>query len=83
MIAAANALPWHNAGTFFARVGQTVESPSSPMTFKLWILSGGLLAFAAAGTALGMVRARSKRFTTDQLSRDWLAQARAREEHPW
>ena len=53
------------------------------MTLKLWILAGGLLAFAAAGTAIGMVRARAKRFTTDQLSGDWLAQARAREEHQW
>ena len=52
------------------------------MTVKLWILAGGLLAFAAAGTALR--RARAKRFTySDQLSSDWLSQARAREEHPW
>lgn len=55
------------------------------MTLKLWILAGGLLAFAAAGTAFRVARARSKRFTSDhdQLSGDWLAQARAREEHPW
>lgn len=53
------------------------------MTFNLWILAGGLLAFAAAGTAIRITRARAKRFTTDQLSGDWLAQARAREEHPW
>jgi len=53
------------------------------MTFKLWILAGGLLAFAAAGTAIRRARAR-KRFTfTEQLSSDWLSQARAREEHPW
>jgi hypothetical protein len=53
------------------------------MALNLWILAGGLLAFAAAGTAIRLVRARSKRFTIDQLSGDWLAQARAREEHPW
>jgi len=52
------------------------------MSGKLWILAGGLLAFAAAG-ALRLARAR-KRFTyTDQLSTDWLSQARAREEQPW
>ena len=54
------------------------------MTFKLWILAGGLLALAAASTAIRRARARSKRFTfTEQLSSDWLSQARAREEHPW
>jgi hypothetical protein len=53
------------------------------MTIKLWILAGGLLAFAA-GTAIRWSRARTKRFThTDQLSSDWLSQTRAREEHPW
>jgi hypothetical protein len=54
------------------------------MTVKLWILAGGLLAFAAAGTAIRRARARTKKFRyTDQLSTDWLSQARAREEHPW
>jgi len=53
------------------------------MTLKLWILAGGLLAFAAAGTAIRRARGRSKREINDQLSGDWLAQARAREEHPW
>ena len=53
------------------------------MTLKLWILAGGLLAFAAAGSVLRASRSRSKRFTADQLSGDWLAQARAREEHEW
>lgn len=52
------------------------------MTLRLWILAGGLLAFAAASAALRLTRGRSKRVTTDQLSGDWLAQARAREEHP-
>lgn len=53
------------------------------MTLTLWLLAGGLMVFAAAGTAIRMSRARSKGFTADQLSGDWLAQARAREEHPW
>jgi len=53
------------------------------MTLKLWLLAGGLLAFAAARTAIRMSRARSKEFTNEQLSGDWLAQARAREEQPW
>ena len=53
------------------------------MTLKLWILAGGLLAFAAAGTAFRITRARAKRFTMDHLSGDWLAQTRSREEHPW
>jgi hypothetical protein len=53
------------------------------MILKLWILAGGLLAFAAAGTAIRITRSRSKRLTMDQLSGDWLAQARAREEHQW
>jgi hypothetical protein len=51
------------------------------MTLKLWILAGGLLAFAAAGTAFRFTR--SRRQTVDHLSGDWLAQTRAREEHPW
>lgn len=53
------------------------------MTLKLWILAGGLLAFAAAGTAFRLSRSRSKRVSVDHLSGDWLAQTRAREEHPW
>ena len=53
------------------------------MIFKLWIVAGGLVAFAAARTAIRWSRARSKQFNIAQLSGDWLAQARAREEHPW
>jgi hypothetical protein len=53
------------------------------MILKLWILAGGLLACAAAGTAFRLARTRAKRPSTDHLSGDWLAQARAREEHPW
>ena len=56
---------------------------ATPMTLKLWILAGGLLAFAAAGTAFRLSRSRSKRVSVDHLSGDWLAQTRAREEHPW
>jgi transcriptional regulator with XRE-family HTH domain len=48
------------------------------MTLRLWMLTGGLLALAAAGTLFRMARSRSK-FTTDQLSGDWLAHTRARE----
>jgi hypothetical protein len=53
------------------------------MILKLWLVAGGLLAFAAARTVIRRTRSRSKAFKTDQLSGDWLAQARAREEHPW
>jgi hypothetical protein len=53
------------------------------MTLKLWLLAGGLLAFAAARSAIRRSRTRSKDLTTDQLSGEWLAQSRSREEHPW
>jgi hypothetical protein len=54
------------------------------MTLKFWMLAGGLLAVLAAGTMFRMSRTRSRRQSTDQLSNDWLAQARAREEQqPW
>jgi hypothetical protein len=54
------------------------------MTLKFWMLAGGLLAIVAAGTAVRLSRARGKRQPTDQLSNDWLAQARSREEQqPW
>ena len=70
-------------GTLLAPGFENGSYITYPMTFKLWILAGGLLAFAAAGTAIRMARARSKRFVfTDQLRSDWLSQARAREEHP-
>ena len=52
------------------------------MMLKL-LIAGGLLAFAAAGAAIRFKRARSTRITTEELSGDWLAQARAREEHQW
>ena len=67
---------------FLQRAVRRSNELTYPMTLKTWILAGGLLAFAAAGTAIRMARARSKRLTMDQLSGDWLAQARAREEHP-
>ena len=50
------------------------------MTLRILVLAGGLLALV--GTALRFRRARSNRFTTEHLSVDWLAQARAREEQP-
>jgi hypothetical protein len=52
------------------------------MTFKLLIVAGGLLALAAAGIAVHFRRSRSPRITSDHLSGDWLAQARAREDQP-
>jgi hypothetical protein len=53
------------------------------MTLNIFMVAGGLLALAAAGIAARVRRRRSPKITTDQLSGDWLAQARAREEHPW
>ena len=53
------------------------------MTLKLLVWAGGLLALAAAGVAVRFSRARSTQITTEQLSGDWLAQARAKEEHEW
>jgi hypothetical protein len=53
------------------------------MTLKLLMVAGGLLALAAAGVVVRFRRDRSHNITTDQLSGDWLAQARAREEHQW
>ena len=45
-------------------------------------LAGGLLALAV-GALAHFRRARSSRITTEQLSGDWLAQARAKEEEQW
>ena len=53
------------------------------MTLKLLAWAGGLLALAAAGAVVRFSRARSTQITTEQLSGDWLAQARAKEEHQW
>jgi hypothetical protein len=53
------------------------------MIFNLFMVAGGLLALAAAGAVARLRRSRAPRITTDQLSGDWLAQARGREEHPW
>ena len=44
------------------------------MTLTFWLLAGGLLAYAATN-AIRRSRTRSKSFTTDQLSGDWLAQS--------
>jgi len=52
------------------------------MTLRLLALAGGLLALAA-GALAHFTRARSSRITTEQLSGDWLAQARSKEEHQW
>ena len=53
------------------------------MTFKLLAWAGGLLVLAAAGAMARLSRARASQITTEQLSGDWLAQARAKEEHQW
>jgi hypothetical protein len=53
------------------------------MTLKLLVWAGGLLALAVAGAVARLSRQRSPEITTDQLSGDWLAQARAKEEHEW
>jgi hypothetical protein len=52
------------------------------MTLKLIVMAGGLLALAA-GAIAHFARTRSNEITNEQLSGDWLAQARAREEHQW
>lgn len=51
------------------------------MTLKLIALAGGLLALAAAALA-HFTRGRSSGMANDQVSGDWLAQARGKEE-PW
>ena len=53
------------------------------MTLNLIVWAGGLLALAAAAAAVRRSRTRSTQITTEQLSGDWLAQARAKEEHEW
>jgi hypothetical protein len=53
------------------------------MTLKLLAWAGGLLVLAAVGAVVRFTRARSPQITTEQLSGDWLAQARAKEEHQW
>jgi hypothetical protein len=53
------------------------------MTLKLLVLAGGLLALAA-GAIAHLTRSRSSEITNEQLSGDWLAEARGREEQqPW
>jgi hypothetical protein len=52
------------------------------MTLKLLVLAGGLLAVAAAAIA-HFTRARSTEITNEQLSGDWLAHARSKEEEQW
>lgn len=52
------------------------------MTLKLLIVVGGLLALAI-GVAVRWKAFPFFRITTDQLSGDWLADARGREEQQW
>ena len=51
------------------------------MTLKLIVLAGGLLALAAALLA-HFLRDRSSGSANEQVSGDWLAQARGKDE-PW
>ena len=53
------------------------------MTLKILMIAGGLLALAVAGVAARFRRPRSGDIRTEQVSGDWLAQARAPEEHQW
>lgn len=50
------------------------------MILKTVALASGLLAFVL-GVVFRFKRSQSTRISTDQVSGDWLAQARAREEH--
>ena len=52
------------------------------MTLKLIVLAGGLLALAA-GAIAHFARSRSTGISNEQLSGDWLAQARSKEEQQW
>lgn len=53
------------------------------MTFKLLMVAAGVLAAAAVWIAARLRRSRSDQITGEQVSGDWLAAARAREEQPW
>jgi hypothetical protein len=54
------------------------------MTLKFLVWAGGLLAVAVAGAVVRLSRQQSSNdITTEQLSGDWLAEARGREEHQW
>ncbi len=52
------------------------------MTLNIIVLAGGLLVLAV-GVLTRLTRARSSDVSTDQVSGDWLAQARGKEEQPW
>lgn len=52
------------------------------MTLKLLIVVGGLLALAV-GVATRWRSSPFFKITTDQLSGDWLAETRGREEQQW
>ena len=54
------------------------------MTLNLLMMAGGLLALVMGGVALRFLRGRASRITPDQLSGEWVSQARGREEQqPW
>jgi hypothetical protein len=70
-------------GTCFCNVNNSkLTDCRHRMTLKLIVLAGGLLALAA-GVIAHFTRARSSEITNEQLSGDWLAQARAKEEERW
>jgi hypothetical protein len=52
------------------------------MTLMMILAGGSLLVLVIAAMAVRLGRRRSG-FSTDQLSGDWLAQARAREDQQW
>jgi hypothetical protein len=53
------------------------------MTLKLLMVAAGLLVAAAVGIAARLWRSRLDQMTGEQVSGDWLATARGREEQPW
>jgi hypothetical protein len=52
------------------------------MTLNIIVLAGGLLVLAV-GVLTHFTRSRNSDVTTDQVSGDWLAEARGKEEQPW
>lgn len=63
--------------------GRQALRVSPTMTVNVLIVAGGLLAAVVVGAMIRARRTRANRITTDQLSGDWLAHARSREDQPW
>lgn len=54
------------------------------MPMKIWYLAAGLAVLAASGLLVRLrYRARKSDFTTEPVSGEWLANARAHEEQHW